>query len=39
MKVNWKELIRRVFAAIFIGLFLVFLLMILLIYISLMAPP
>lgn len=38
MKVNWKELIRRVFAAIFIGLFLGFLLAILLIYISLMAP-
>ena len=38
MKVNWKELICRVFAAIFIGLFLGFLLAILLIYISLMAP-
>ena len=38
MKVNWKELICRVFAALFIGLFLGFLLAILLIYISLMAP-
>lgn len=38
MKVNWKEVICRVFAAIFIGLFLGFLLAILLIYISLMAP-
>lgn len=39
MKVNWKEVIRRVFAAIFIGLFLGFLLVTLLIYVSFMAPP
>lgn len=39
MKVNWKELIRRVLLAVFTGLFLGFFFVILLFSISFMAPP
>ena len=39
MKVNWKELVRRVLLAVFTGLFLGFFFVILLFSISFMAPP